>query len=157
MPLHRRTSTKFLALPLIFLVVLWAYDTGASAGDDGSPGSESLFGVTPTPTDTATATPTASPACSPAGTPHVLYSQNNDPAPTPGGVISQEADYPFETAAADDFVVPAGETWYVTQVVVVGEYNVVGFPASNFDVSSILIRARCQISTPLKGVTIVHM
>src|SRR2546423_13983240 len=43
----------------------------------------------------------------------VLYDQINNPAPTPGGVTSQDfatVNDPFDSFAADDFVVPAGQT-----------------------------------------------
>ena len=70
--------------------------------------------------------PSGSATCTPAGTPGVLYDQINNPAPTPGGVTSQDfeaANDAFDSFAADDFVVPAGQTWNVTQVVVSGEYS----------------------------------
>jgi hypothetical protein len=92
---------------------------------------------TPTSTATATATATGSATCTPAGTPGVLYDQINNPAPTPGGVTSQDfeaANDAFDSFAADDFVVPAGQTWNVNQVVVVGEYSVGGGPAAGFNV-----------------------
>jgi hypothetical protein len=66
-----------------------------------------------------------------------LYDQINNPAPTPGGVTSQDfeaANDAFDSFAADDFVVPAGQTWNVNQVVVVGEYSVGGGPAAGFNV-----------------------
>jgi hypothetical protein len=93
---------------------------------------------TPTNTPTITLTPTASPSCSPVGTPSALYSQLNEPAPTPGGVYSQDYEYgnsnPYDSFTADDFIVPEGEVWYVNQVVVVGEYTNGGVPAPSFNV-----------------------
>src|SRR5439155_2376121 len=67
----------------------------------------------------------------------VLYDQINNPAPTPGGVTSQDFEAafdPFDSSAADDFVVPAGQTWNITEVDVAGEYTVGGGPAASFNV-----------------------
>src|SRR4029077_6962957 len=67
----------------------------------------------------------------------VLYDQINNPAPTPGGVTSQDfeaANDPFDASAADDFVVPSGQTWNITEVDVAGEYSVGGGPAASFNV-----------------------
>ena len=67
----------------------------------------------------------------------VLYDQINNPAPTPGGVTSQDfepVNDAFDSFAADDFVVPAGQTWNITEVDVSGEYSVGGGPAASFHV-----------------------
>jgi len=67
----------------------------------------------------------------------VLYDQINNPAPTPGGVTSQDFETvndPFDSFAADDFVVPAGQTWNITEVDVSGEYSLGGGPAASFHV-----------------------
>src|SRR6476620_11610998 len=67
----------------------------------------------------------------------VLYDQINNPAPTPGGVTSQDfeaANDAFDSFAADDFVVPAGQTWNITEVDVSGEYSLGGGPAASFNV-----------------------
>src|SRR5205823_5657085 len=67
----------------------------------------------------------------------VLYDQINNPAPTPGGVTSQDFETafdPFDAQAADDFVVPGGQTWNITEVDVSGEYSVGGGPAASFHV-----------------------
>src|SRR5438094_4807671 len=67
----------------------------------------------------------------------VLYDQINNPAPTPGGVTSQDFEAafdPFDSFAADDFVVPGGQTWNITEVDVSGEYSVGGGPAASFHV-----------------------
>src|SRR5437867_2484179 len=56
----------------------------------------------------------------------VLYDQINNPAPTPGGVTSQDfeaANNAFDSEAADDFVVPGGQVWTINIVQVVGEYT----------------------------------
>ena len=74
------------------------------------------------------------PPAVPAG--DILYDQMDNPAPTPGGVTSQDfetANDPFDSFAADDFVVPGGETWSITGVDVAGEYST-GGPAASFNV-----------------------
>jgi CSLREA domain-containing protein len=82
MPHHPRMRTILLALPLIALVILWAYITGASAGDDPftfettvdhqSSNGESLFGLMGSPSQTYTSTPTATSTGSPWPTPSPL-------------------------------------------------------------------------------------
>ena len=75
------------------------------------------------------------PPAIPAG--DILYDQMDNPAPTPGGVTSQDfetANDPFDTFAADDFVVPGGETWSITGVDVAGEYGNGPGPAASFNV-----------------------
>jgi uncharacterized repeat protein (TIGR02543 family) len=65
-----------------------------------------------------------------------LYNQYNNPAPTPGGVTSQNFDAAndaFDSEAADDFVVPAGVNWTVTTLDVQGEYTAAG-PVVDFNV-----------------------
>ena len=122
------------------------YIGGVSPTPTGTPTNTPINTPTNTPTDTptpaftptATATATATATCSPPGTPHVLYDQNDNPAPTPGGIVSQDFEWgnthPLDAYAADDFVVPAGQTWYVTQVMAVGEYDNGGIPADSFTV-----------------------
>ena len=59
----------------------------------------------------------AIPPAIPAG--DILYDQMDNPAPTPGGVTSQDFEASldtFDSFAADDFVVPGGETWNITGV-----------------------------------------
>jgi hypothetical protein len=66
----------------------------------------------------------------------VLYDQINNAAP-PGGVTSQNFEAAFNTSdsfAADDFVVPAGQSWSITGVDVAGEYSGVGGPAASVNV-----------------------
>jgi hypothetical protein len=61
----------------------------------------------------------------------ILYDQMNNPAPTPtppapGGVTSQDFEPEldsYDSFAADDFVVPAGQIWNITEVDVIGEYS----------------------------------
>ena len=85
------------------------------------------FGSTPTPTPTPTATPTATPAL-------VLYDQLNNPGSFSAG--SQEfPDFPTNTDfTADDFVVPSGQTWNITEVDAQGAYFNGPGPADNFNV-----------------------
>src|SRR5436190_4439239 len=75
-----------------------------------------------TPTNTPTAT--ASPVC----TPGVLYDQTDNPGT--GGSNSQDFEEVFDAfddRNADDFVVPAGQTWTVQKVVAYGlSYNGLG-------------------------------
>ena len=61
----------------------------------------------------------------------VLYDQMDNPAPTPGGVTSQdfEASFDqFDAWTADDFIVGAGLTWNITGVDVAGEYGTTSGP-----------------------------
>ncbi len=118
----------------LFFVFVFLWTAAIALAGLGSEATSALNGLAG---GTPTATATGSPACSPTGTPYTLYNQNDNPAPTPGGIISQAfvgLSDAYSSVAADDFVVPEGQTWYVSQVVVVGEYNVNGFPAPSFDV-----------------------
>src|SRR5262245_11241445 len=66
----------------------------------------------------------------------VLYDQINNPA-LPGGTTSQDFEPSFDqfdTFTADDFVVPAGQSWTITEVDVSGEYSTGGGPAASFHV-----------------------
>jgi hypothetical protein len=103
------------------------------------------------------------------------------PTPTPGAVLydqydnfatkeavnipSQDAETAldfFDSQAADDFIVPAGQTWQVTEVDVLGEYDSAG-PAASFhvffyengagDLPGILVASRLENPTP--GATIL--
>jgi hypothetical protein len=81
-----------------------------------------------------------------------LAEEGPTPTPTPGTVLydqydnfstektpnipSQDAETAldfFDSQAADDFIVPAGQTWQVTEVDVLGEYDSAG-PAASFHV-----------------------
>jgi len=67
----------------------------------------------------------------------VLYDQMDNPAPVPGGVTSQDFEVAFDafdSFAADDFVIPGGETWNITGVDVAGEYGNGPGPAASFNV-----------------------
>jgi hypothetical protein len=67
----------------------------------------------------------------------VLYDQyDNFATEEPVNIPSQDAETAldfFDSQAADDFVVPAGQTWQVTEVDVLGEYDSSG-PAASFHV-----------------------
>jgi len=66
----------------------------------------------------------------------ILYDQyDNATVTAPVDITSQDfepASDPFDTQAADDFVVPAGDTWDISEVDVMGAYN--GGPAESFHV-----------------------
>src|SRR5438046_2346297 len=87
---------------------------------------------TPTPSPTPTLTPTPTPSCTPFG---ILYDQLDNAS---GNAInSQEfeaATSAFTDEAADDFMVPAGQTWTVLYVVVDGYYFNGAGPAPSFNV-----------------------
>ena len=101
-----------------------------------------------------------------------LAEEGPTPTPTPGNVLydqydnfstektpnipSQDAETAldfFDSQAADDFIVPAGQTWQVTEVDVLGEYDSTG-PAASFhvffyengagDLPGILVASRLQ-------------
>ena len=67
----------------------------------------------------------------------VLYDQyDNFATVEPVNIPSQDAETPldfFDSQAADDFIVPPGQTWQVTEVDVLGEYDSTG-PATAFHV-----------------------
>jgi len=73
----------------------------------------------------------------------VLYDQINNPAPTPppppsSGVITSQDYEPefdnYDSFAADDFVVPEGQIWNITEVDVVGEFSEPPVPPESFHV-----------------------
>ena len=108
---------------------------GNPAGSSAGVGAGISFGIKPT-TSNSSGAGRSSPPSFPVGPFAVLYDQTNNPAPTPGGVTSQnfEAAFnAFDTEAADDFVVPAGQTWTIQQVFVAGEYSI-GGPATSANV-----------------------
>lgn len=92
---------------------------------------------TPTATSTATATSTntATPSCTPGGT-VVLYDQTD----SAGTISTSSQDFEtendaFDNRAADDFVVPAGQTWTVQRVLTNGEIFSGGGPVDSFNVT----------------------
>lgn len=73
----------------------------------------------------------------------VLYDQINNPAPTPppppsSGVITSQDYEPefdnYDSFAADDFVVPEGQIWNITEVDIVGEFSEPPVPPESFHV-----------------------
>ncbi len=90
---------------------------------------------TNTATPTATVTPTATPTVCGVGPLVTLYDQYNNAGTA--FTVSQdfEMDYDaFDNQAADDFVVPAGPSWSITEVDAQGVYFNGPGPASFFDV-----------------------
>ena len=83
---------------------------------------------------------TALPKGGPTPTPtpgSILYDQyDNFATEEPVNIPSQDAETAldfFDSQVADDFIVPAGQTWEVTEVGVLGEYDSTG-PAASFHV-----------------------
>jgi len=83
---------------------------------------------------------TALPEGGPTPTPtpgSILYDQyDNFATKEPVNIPSQDAETAldfFDSQAGDDFIVPAGQTWQVTEVDVLGEYDSAG-PAASFHV-----------------------
>jgi hypothetical protein len=73
----------------------------------------------------------------------ILYDQTNNPAPTPppppsNGVITSQDYEPefdnYDSFAADDFVVPAGQIWNIDEVDVIGESSEPPVPPDSFHV-----------------------
>ena len=73
----------------------------------------------------------------------ILYDQTNNPAPTPppppsNGVITSQDYEPefdnYDSFAADDFVVPAGQIWNITEMDVIGESSEPPAPPDSFHV-----------------------
>ena len=72
----------------------------------------------------------------------ILYDQIDNPAPTPtppipGGVTSQDfepARDNFDSFAADDFSIPAGQIWNITELDVIGESSEPPAPPDSFHV-----------------------
>ena len=72
----------------------------------------------------------------------ILYDQINNPAPTPtppfpGGVTSQDFEPALDnhdSFAADDFGIPAGQIWNITEVHVIGESSEPPAPPDSFHV-----------------------
>jgi len=79
----------------------------------------------------------------------ILYDQMSNPAPTPtppipGGVTSQDFEPELDSHdsfAADDFVVPAGQIWNITEVHVIGESSEPPAPPDSFHVFFYMDRA----------------
>ena len=94
--------------------------------------------ATANPSELAVDTALAEGGPTPTPTPGtVLYDQyDNFATVEPVNIPSQDAETAldfFDSQAADDFIVPAGQTWQVTEVDVLGEYDSTG-PAASFHV-----------------------
>ena len=94
--------------------------------------------ATANPSGLAVETALAEEGPTPTPTPgNVLYDQyDNFSTEEPPNIPSQDAETAldfFDSQAADDFIVPAGQTWQVTEVDVLGEYDSAG-PAASFHV-----------------------
>jgi hypothetical protein len=124
---HRRLS----ALGASIGVLLFAAAVLGSSGAASSPGGP--LTATPSATETGTARSGSTRPTAPAV---VLYDQyNNQAIVTPTDITSQDfetANDIFDSYTADDFVVPAGQTWNIQGVDVDGEYE--GGPAASFNV-----------------------
>jgi hypothetical protein len=120
----RRLSSCYSGLPLlrvlIALLIISAGYNGVSGETHVAKAAFAEGGLTPTPTP--------GPA---------LYDQyDNIATEEPVDIPSQDAETAldfFDSQAADDFIVPAGQTWHVTEVDVLGEYDSAG-PAASFHV-----------------------
>ena len=98
---------------------MYVDDVTLGGGTCGTPSAT----PTSTATGTATATATGSATCTPSGTPGTLYDQTDNAATTATSSQNFEAAFDnFDDFTADDFVVPAGQTWNVSQVNVGGQY-----------------------------------
>jgi hypothetical protein len=100
--------------------------SGSKGGTTAGASSGINAGAIPATSNSGAGIPKGSPGSFPKSPFAILYDQNNNPAPVPGGVTSQNFETAFDAfdaQAADDFVVPAGQTWTVQQVFVVGEYS----------------------------------
>ncbi|MFN0277550.1 MAG: beta strand repeat-containing protein, partial [Pyrinomonadaceae bacterium] len=87
--------------------------------------------ATNTNTATATATFTGTPVC----TPFVIYDQTTGFVATgPNSQDFEAANDAFDNDAADDFVVPAGQTWTISQLAINGAYFGGVGPAASFNV-----------------------
>ena len=96
----------------------------------------------------------------------VLYDQyDNFATEEPVNIPSQDAETAldfFDSQAADDFIVPAGQTWQVTEVDVLGEYDSrLGRPRRFTFSFTRMAQATCQgcwlpadSRVPIRGATI---
>jgi hypothetical protein len=119
---HVLRGASYLLLLLAICVIPFALAQFRSRGTATAP-------EFPTISNDAAAAPATAvlvnPSLPPAPT-VVLYDQYDNPAPTPGGVTSQDFEPAlnnYDSFAADDFVVPAGQIWNITEVDVIGEYS----------------------------------
>jgi cell division septation protein DedD len=114
---------RLSALTALFVVLAAVFVALFAAANPSGPVLQTVLAVEgPTPTPTP-------------GT--VLYDQyDNFATKEPPNIPSQDAETVldfFDSQAADDFIVPPGQTWQVTEVDVLGEYDSAG-PAASFHV-----------------------
>ena len=131
--LRRMTNAKKFASESAFfdlrvLAALFIVSAGAAVA---------LF-ATAIPSELAVQTALPEGGPTPTPTPgSILYDQyDNFATKEPVNIPSQDAETAldfFDSQAADDFIVPAGQTWQVTEVDVLGEYDITG-PAASFHV-----------------------
>jgi hypothetical protein len=112
----RVVTAPFVVSAAVFMA-LFATANPSELAVDTAPTEE---GPTPTPTPGA-----------------VLYDQydnfaTEEPVNIPSQDFETALDF-FDSQAVDDFIVPAGQTWQVTEVDVLGEYDSTG-PAASFHV-----------------------
>jgi hypothetical protein len=119
--------SRFALLAAVALLVLGL--AGAPVQARVAPGP-----VPPGPQISTSVPSTGSPLSPPVAPQVVLYDQYNNPASF--DITSQDFEAALDTAddqAADDFVIPAGQTWSIEGVDVDGEYMGTG-PAASFHV-----------------------
>jgi hypothetical protein len=129
---HPIASTRRISTPAFFdlrvLTALFVVSAGAAMALFGSTNPSGLVLETALPQGGPTPTPTPG---------SVLYDQyDNFATEEPPNIPSQDAETAldfFDSQAADDFIVPTGQTWQVTEVDVLGEYDSNG-PAASFHV-----------------------
>lgn len=89
-----------------------------------------VYAQTPTASHVISSMPVTPP---PAFSGGVEYDQTDNPG-LQGAASQFFTDLDGRVHAADDFVVPVGETWELTSVFALGAYTTGGGPAANFDV-----------------------
>jgi hypothetical protein len=125
--LKRKSKSSFAFFNLRALMPLFVVAAGAFMVMFAMANSSEL-GFDPATAGGPTPTPTPG---------SVLYDQydnfaTEEPVNIPSQDFEEALDF-FDSQAADDFIVPAGQTWQVTEVDVVGEYDASG-PAESFHV-----------------------
>src|SRR5215211_1379159 len=126
--MEKKFASKSRFLNLCVLAALFVGSAGAAVA---------LF-ATANPSRLAVYTALAEAGPTPTPTPgNVIYDQYDNFATekTPN-IPSQDAETAldfFDSQAADDFIIPAGESWQITEVDVLGEYDSAG-PAASFHV-----------------------
>lgn len=127
--MQKKFASKSGFFDLRVLIALFVVSAGAAVA---------LF-ATAIPSGLAVETALAEEGPTPTPTPGtVLYDQyDNFATKEPVNIPSQDAETAldfFDSQAADDFIVPAGQTWEITEVDVLGEYDNKTGPAASFHV-----------------------